>query len=444
MDFVFVLNFDKTVSVYVLPVRGGQSGSLGSLAISKTGTGTGTVSANSGTITWNGSAGTASFAKGTSVVLTATPDSGSSLASWTGCDSIDVDNKCTVAATGAKSVTATFGTVVTDSTPPTTTASPAGGIYTTTKSVTLTCNDGSGSGCASIYYTLDGTTPTTSSTVYSGAISITSSKTLKYFAKDVAGNSETVKSQSYTVTFSSSTFYWTATGGTNNTVYRTSPGGVQVPLASLPAAQLNYTDSSTLLPNTIYSYTVRADDAGAYLQTYTIRTPLYNGWNIIGVPYDTTSIAAASLFGSSVSAVYQWVPTGSTNPDTNGHYTTVGSLTPGNGYFVRAGNSSTMLAYSGAVVPGSSATVTLKPGYNLISIPSTINMTDISTKWQIDSSITLADAITASQIDGSIYWWNGTVYDSWSIVGVNPDVEPWKAYWILNPESVDHILTIQP
>jgi YD repeat-containing protein len=87
-----------------------------------------------------------------------------------------------------------------DITPPVTTTSPAGGTYSTAQSVTLTCNDGAGSGCDRIYYTIDGTTPTTSSSVYSSAISISSTATLMFFAKDLAGNSESVKTQTYTIT----------------------------------------------------------------------------------------------------------------------------------------------------------------------------------------------------------------------------------------------------
>jgi len=86
-----------------------------------------------------------------------------------------------------------------DTTPPTTTASPVGGIYNTAQSVTLTCNDGYGSGCDKIYYTTDGTTPTTSSLVYSSPINISVTTTLKFFAKDLAGNSESVKTQTYTI-----------------------------------------------------------------------------------------------------------------------------------------------------------------------------------------------------------------------------------------------------
>ena len=86
-----------------------------------------------------------------------------------------------------------------DTTPPTTTASPVGGTYNIAQSVTLTCNDGTGSGCDKIYYTTNGQIPTTSSSVYSAPIIISATKTLKFFAKDKAGNSEAVKTQIYTI-----------------------------------------------------------------------------------------------------------------------------------------------------------------------------------------------------------------------------------------------------
>ncbi|KOA20283.1 esterase PHB depolymerase [Clostridium homopropionicum DSM 5847] len=80
-----------------------------------------------------------------------------------------------------------------DTTAPVTTASPAGGTYTSAQSVTLTPNES-----ATTYYTLDGTTPTTSSTVYTGAINISANTTLKFFSVDTAGNTEAVKTESYT------------------------------------------------------------------------------------------------------------------------------------------------------------------------------------------------------------------------------------------------------
>lgn len=75
---------------------------------------------------------------------------------------------------------------------PVTTASPSGGIYAAAQSVTLSASE-----TATIYYTINGTTPTTASPKYTGAIPVTNTTTIKYFAKDAAGNIETVKSQTY-------------------------------------------------------------------------------------------------------------------------------------------------------------------------------------------------------------------------------------------------------
>ncbi len=80
------------------------------LTVSETGTGSGTVTANSGTIRWNGSTGTATYNGGTSVTLTAAASSGSTFTSWTGCDSAS-GSTCTVSMTGTKNVTAVFTAV---------------------------------------------------------------------------------------------------------------------------------------------------------------------------------------------------------------------------------------------------------------------------------------------------------------------------------------------
>jgi len=90
-------------------------------------------------------------------------------------------------------------TIILDATAPGTTAVPFGGTYNPPLSVTLICNDGAGSGCDRIYYTTDGTTPTTSSPVYSSAIIISVTTTLKFFAKDLAGNSEAIKTEVYNI-----------------------------------------------------------------------------------------------------------------------------------------------------------------------------------------------------------------------------------------------------
>ena len=90
-------------------------------------------------------------------------------------------------------------TILLDTTPPATAASPAGGTYTSAQSVALTCSDGTGSGCDKIHYTIDGTTPTTASQVFSSPINISVDSTLRFFATDLIGNSEAVKGETYDI-----------------------------------------------------------------------------------------------------------------------------------------------------------------------------------------------------------------------------------------------------
>lgn len=90
---------------------------------------------------------------------------------------------------------------IADLTPPLTTADPAGGLYTSGLTVTLTCDDGSGSGCDQIYYTMDGSLPTTSSYAYASPITISSSTLLRFFSTDLAGNTEASKTERYVMDY---------------------------------------------------------------------------------------------------------------------------------------------------------------------------------------------------------------------------------------------------
>jgi len=92
--------------------------------------------------------------------------------------------------------------IILDSTPPGSTATPDGsGSQANAFTVTLACSDGSGSGCAATYYTLDGSIPTTSSSTYSGTpipvSGLVSPVTLRFFSMDNLNNVESYRSETY-------------------------------------------------------------------------------------------------------------------------------------------------------------------------------------------------------------------------------------------------------
>ena len=164
---------------YVRCVRGGQSGPAGSYTLSVTtaGTGNGTITVNSGTISWSGSTGTASYNSGTSVTLTATPASGSTFTSWSGCDSTS-GNTCTVSMTTSKSVTATFGSCTYQISPASQSFNSSGGSgsvsVTTSAGCPWTASDAlswltitsgsSGTGSGAVIYSVPANTGTSSQT----------------------------------------------------------------------------------------------------------------------------------------------------------------------------------------------------------------------------------------------------------------------------------------
>lgn len=326
--------------------------------------------------------------------------------------------------------------------PPVTTAAPAGGSYSgSALLVTLSTTNN-----AVIHYTTNGSTPTTSSAVYSAPLSLSGSVTLKYFARDDSNNVEPVKSSVYSITSAaqpSGSFAGTKSGATFSILR--SEGGKPFSTVVASTANTSYTDSSLLKPNTVYQYAVTSDTDPTRTVFMNTRTPLYGGWNIVAVPFSVSGVAPGTFFtGGSVGSVYRWVPGGATAESSNtplGSYVTVTGLSSGLGYFVKAGNGNTMISYEGSAGP-SATTVVLKPGWTMISNPTGTVKSNIATNWLIDGE-QLSDAINANRIGGGIYWWNGTTYDSWSIINQDPPIEPWKGYWIINLTGSDHTLTIQ-
>jgi hypothetical protein len=138
------------------------------LTVNKAGTGSGTVTSSDSppSISCGPTCATASatYTSGTAVTLTASPASGSTFASWSGCDTVS-GTTCTVTMSAAKAVTATFnvqtfaltvnkagtgsGTVTSSETPPSISCGPtcatASATYTSGTAVTLTASPASGS-----------------------------------------------------------------------------------------------------------------------------------------------------------------------------------------------------------------------------------------------------------------------------------------------------------
>lgn len=84
--------------------------------------------------------------------------------------------------------------IIIDTKAPTASVNIKGGLYNTSKSVTISMSE-----AGTIYYTRNGATPTTSSTKYNGPLSITSTTTLKFIAVDAAGNKSPVYIAKYTI-----------------------------------------------------------------------------------------------------------------------------------------------------------------------------------------------------------------------------------------------------
>ncbi|MFY1826178.1 chitobiase/beta-hexosaminidase C-terminal domain-containing protein [Myxococcus fulvus] len=79
---------------------------------------------------------------------------------------------------------------VIDAQPPTVSSTPRSGAYGRGHAITLSCDDGSGSGCVAIYFTLDGSAPSTASARYSSPLLMpwTGSWRVRFFGMDRAGN----------------------------------------------------------------------------------------------------------------------------------------------------------------------------------------------------------------------------------------------------------------
>ncbi len=127
---------------YLIQKFAPSSSSGYALSVSKVGAGTGTVTSDPSGISC-GATCSSSYAVGTSVTLNAVADTGSSVASWTGCDSSS-GPFCTVSMSAAKAVTVTFTALYSTSNTLTVTKSGTGTGTVTASSGTLSWSGSTG------------------------------------------------------------------------------------------------------------------------------------------------------------------------------------------------------------------------------------------------------------------------------------------------------------
>ena len=184
---------------------------------------------------------------------------------------------------------------------PTANANPTGGLYNTTKTVTLTMSEP-----GTIYYTTNGTNPTTSSNIYNGPISIKNTTTLKYLAEDLAGNTSPIYTEIYTIDITSPTASANPVGGIYNTtktvlltmneagtIYYTTNG-------TNPTTSSNIYNGPISIKNTTTLKYLAVDLAGnkslVYSATYTIdKIPPKASPNIKSGLYNTNKIVKLSM-----------------------------------------------------------------------------------------------------------------------------------------------------
>ncbi len=228
---------------------------------------------------------------------------------------------------------------------PVTIASPAGGIYNSAQLVTLTANE-----AGTIYYTADGTAPTTASSIFSSAIGISAATTLKFFAVDGAGNSETVKTETYTFDTTAPTV----------TFKSPTDGVTSVPVnATISATFSEAMDTSTI---TTATFTVNNGVTG---------TITFSGGNTIA-----TFTPAASLTNNTTYTVS--LTTGIKDPATNRIAATGWSFT------------TALAAPTGVAVTGGNA-------QNTISWNGVSKVTSYNLYWSTSSGVTVS---TGAQITG--------------------------------------------
>jgi len=252
-------------------------------------------------------------------------------------------------------------TTLTDTTAPTVSASPAGGLYKSPLNVTLTATDDQDAD-PKIYYTLDGTTPTTTSTLYTGPILINAT-TLKFIAVDGSDNTSPVQTETYTIDTVVPTI--TSTDPANNKVINVANKAIVITFSEnikegSAFSSIKVTNPDGVRVNPLYKVingkTLTLTRNGNYINglTYTITLP-------------TGSITDTA--GNAITAFTSKFTVDFAKP-------TITSVNPANNKVINVANKALVITFSEAIKAGSAFTsikvtnpdgVKVKPLYKVIN-----------------------------------------------------------------------------
>src|SRR2546427_3414662 len=318
----------------------------------------------------------------------------------------------------AKDAAGNIGIVVTqvytiDTTPPTVSASPAGGTYTSAKSVTLAASEP-----ATIYYTKDGTTPTTSSAVYSSPISIGTSTTLKFYAKDTAGNIGIVVTKVYTIDTTPPTVSASPAGATYTsaqsvtlaasepaTIYYTKDGTTPTTSSAVYSSPISIGTSTTLK---FYAKDTAGNIGIVVTQVYTIdTTPPTVSASPAGATY--TSAQSVTLAASEPATIY-YTKDGTTPTTSSAVYSSPISI----------GTSTTLKFYAKDTAGNTGPVVTQV--YTIDTTPPTASASPAGATYTSAQSVTLAASEPATIYytkDGTTPTTSSAVYSSPISIGTS-------------------------
>ena len=460
------------------------------LTITKAGTGSGTVNATGCTLSWNGNTGTCTADYGTSITLSGTANAGSVFAGWSNvtgsASSCTGTENCTFTITQNSGVTATFtlnqyqvtanakgngsGSII--SSPagisfnyPATNSGSANFEHGTNVVLTATASTGSTVSWTNCSGTVSGNGTTQATCTFSNLDAAKTAEatftlayslicpdsdgdciergdggsdsdnkqdgkpridlTYKFRARVTAteGNPQYVRlyiSQRQTPDINNSVSYdMTCTGNYTN------GADCSYEIRLGPSAYQWYRIEVKLPDGTVVSYPESGFKQGPTIE-------LLNGYTIVGTPVNPGNLTGGEVFGST--KVYEWLPW-----ELGGRYNLVTSspVKAGTGYFVKRENNATIPALSAQDIPDSTFTITIYPGWNIISNPykKNIKLKDIKVQRSTETPVPWPTAAQNNWVVNAIYYYKG---DDWGGVyayetaGGNPEAElvPWLGYWI--------------